>query len=163
MVDKLRLHRTSTQYTNPLAQPAPVDHEGNVSAIQSDLSVVAATQQDIVRLCRSWIFLLLMLTKHRFRNGKLKTTSRKLIVKRKHSIYGTWCTNTPPKKRRGHAQDATLLASSGSIPTNVAPKPHVTPRVWCVRKCATKESNEKESEERREAGERREEQQMTGD
>ena len=33
------------------------------------------------------------------------------------------------------------LASSGSIPTKEAPKPHVTVPVWCVRRCAMKGSN----------------------
>ena len=89
--------------------------------------------------CRSWKFLRLMLTKHRLRNGKLKMTSRadhfthersKLLVKRKYSMCGTWrCTGTPPKQRHGHELHATKLASSGSIPTKVAPKLHVTTRV----------------------------------
>ena len=35
------------------------------------------------------------------------------------------------------ARDATQLASSGSIPTNAAPKPHVTAHVWSVQRCAT--------------------------
>ena len=33
MVDELQMHRTSTQYTNPLAQHVPDDHDGTVSAI----------------------------------------------------------------------------------------------------------------------------------
>ena len=80
-----------------------------------------------------------MLTKHRLRNGKLRTMSRadhwthvrsKLLVKRKYSICGTWrCTGTPSKQRHGREQDATKLASSESIPTKVAPKLHVTTRV----------------------------------
>ena len=50
-------------------------------------------------------------------------------------------TSTPPKRRHGREQDATQLASSESIPTKEAPKPHVTVRVWCVRRCAIKGSN----------------------
>ena len=46
----------------------------------------------------------------------------------------------PPKLSQGHEQDATLLASSGSTPTKAATKPHITARVWCERKCATKRS-----------------------
>ena len=97
------------------------------------------TRRNIVCLCRSWKFLLLMLTKHRLRNGKLRTMPRadhwthvrsKLLVKRKYSLWGAWrCTGTPPKQRHGREQDATKLASSGSIPTKVAPKLHVTTRV----------------------------------
>ena len=49
--------------------------------------------------------------------------------------------STPPKRKHGHEQDANQLASSGSIPTEVAPKPHVTVRVWCVRTCALKGSD----------------------
>ena len=85
------------------------------------------------------------------RNGKLKTTSRadhwthmrsKLLVKRNYINCGTWrCTSTPPKQRHGHEQDATLLASSGSIPTTEVPKLHVTARVWCVQRCTTKGLN----------------------
>ena len=41
------------------------------------------------------------------------------------------------KTRAGRTQ----LASNGSIPTNVAPKPHVTVHVWCARRCAIKGSN----------------------
>ena len=37
VVEELRLYRTSTQYTNPLAQHAPDDHEGNVPAITTRL------------------------------------------------------------------------------------------------------------------------------
>ena len=97
------------------------------------------TRRNIVCLCRSWKFLRLMLTKHRLRNGKLRKMSRaddwthvrsKLLVKRKYSICGTWrCTGTPPKQRHGREQDATQLAASGSIPTKVTPKLHVTARV----------------------------------
>ena len=47
----------------------------------------------------------------------------------------------PLKRKYGREQDANQLASSGSIPTKVPPKPHVTVRVWCVRRCAIKESN----------------------
>ena len=46
----------------------------------------------------------------------------------------------PPKRKHGHERDATKLASSGSIPTKVAPKPHATAPVWCVRRCAMKGS-----------------------
>ena len=45
--------------------------------------------------------------------------------------------STPPKRKHGHERDATQLASSGSIPTKVAPKPHATAPVWCVRRYAT--------------------------
>ena len=63
----------------------------------------------------------------------------KLPVKKKYSICGTWrCTSTQLKRRHWREQDATQLASSGSIPTKEAPKPHVTVRVWCVRRCAIK-------------------------
>ena len=57
------------------------------------------TQRNIVCFCRSWIFLRLMLTKHRLRNGKQTTMSRAdhwthvrsmLLVKRKYSTCGTW-------------------------------------------------------------------------
>ena len=51
------------------------------------------------------------------------------------------CMGTPPKRKHGHERDATQLASSGSIPAMVAPKSHVTARVWCVWRCAIKASN----------------------
>ena len=55
---------------------------------------------------------------------------------------GTWrCTSTPLKRKHRREQDATLLASSGSIPTKEVPKPHVSVRDWRVRRCAIKESN----------------------
>ena len=61
--------------------------------------------------------------KNRLRSGKQRTMSR-----RDHY--------TPPKRRHGREPDATQLASSGSIPTNAAPKPHVTAHVWSVQRCA---------------------------
>ena len=67
---------------------------------------------------------------------------KKLHVRRKQSICGTWrCTSTPPNRRHGRAKDANQLASSGLIPTKEAPKPHVIVRVWCARRCAMKGSN----------------------
>ena len=45
MVDELRLQRTSTQYTNTLAQHAPDDREGNVPAVTVRLVCRAATEQ----------------------------------------------------------------------------------------------------------------------
>ena len=39
-------------------------------------------------------------------------------------------------------RDATPLASSGSIPTRAAVRPHATAHVWHARKCATRESNQ---------------------
>ena len=108
------------------------------------------THRNIVRLCRSWIFLQLTRMKNRLRSGKQRTMSRgddwthvrsKLHVRRKYSICGTWrCASTPPKRKHGHAQDATQLASSESIPTKEAPATF-TVRAWCVRRCATKGLN----------------------
>ena len=43
VLDALWLHRTSTQYTKPLAQRAPDEHECNVPAIT--VCVVAAAEQ----------------------------------------------------------------------------------------------------------------------
>ena len=54
----------------------------------------------------------------------------------------------PPKRTHGHERDATQLASSGSVPTEVPPKPHVTALVWCVRRCTIKGSN-RSSQQRR--------------
>ena len=56
---------------------------------------------------------------------------------RKYRICGTGrCTSMPPKRKHEHERDATQLASSGLIPTNAAPRPHVTDHVWCVQRCA---------------------------
>ena len=61
----------------------------------------------------------------------------------KHAVcVGHWrCTSTPPERRHGREQDATQLASSGSIATKEASKPHVTVRVWYVRRFTIKESS----------------------
>ena len=112
--------------------------------LQSDLSAAGTTDPLQHRLP-------LPKLEHRLRNGKLKTMSWEdhwshvrslLLVKRKYRICGTWrCTSTPPKRNREHERDANQLASSGLVPTKAVPKPHVTARVWCVRKCARKGSN----------------------
>ena len=75
MVDKFRLHRTGTKLIDSLVHGAPNDYECSVPAI-TVRPECRRTRRNIVCLCRSWIFLRLMLTKHRLRNGKLKTTSR---------------------------------------------------------------------------------------
>ena len=40
--------------------------------------------------------------------------------------------SVPPKRRHGHERDPTHLASNGSIPTKVAPKPHDRSRLVCT-------------------------------
>ena len=120
MVDKFRMGRTGISSLTH-SSTASNDHECNVSAI--------ATRPG----CR-WNF------------GSIAASSAnvksKLPVKRKYSTCGTWrCTSTPLKRKHGHEQDATQLASSGSTPIKEVPKAHVTARVWCVRKCVMKGSN----------------------
>ena len=58
----------------------------------------------------------------------------KLVVKRKYGICGTWrCTGIPPKQSHGRKQDATQLASSGSIPTKgSAEAPRYRSRLVCT-------------------------------
>ena len=137
MVDKLGLHRTGTQCTNPLAQHLPDDHEGSVSAIAVRLVCrcgdrTATTSSLIPKLDvlavdageehqEEWQ------AEDDVKGDKWTHTSSKLPVKREHSICGTVrCMSTPQKRKRGHERDRTQMAESGSIPTKVAPKRHAT-------------------------------------
>ena len=95
--------------------------------IQTCVPLEGRTHRNVVRLCRSWIFLRLTRMKNRLRSGKQKTMSRgdhwthvrsKLPVKRKYSICGKW-----------------IDTNKGS-----AEAPRYRSRL-CVRRCATKGSN----------------------
>ena len=119
LVDELRLHRTGTQYTNSLAQHVPDDHE----AITVRL-VCRRTPREVGSGGRP-------------RGDHWTHMKPKLPVKRKSGR----CRSMPPKRKHGQELDSTQLASSGSIPTKVAPKSHGTARVWCARRCAIKWSS----------------------
>ena len=77
MADELRLHRTGTQYTIPLTTHVPNDHEGIVPAIAVGLvSLRQQNSNNIVRLCRCWIFLRLTRLKKSKSSGKRRTMSK---------------------------------------------------------------------------------------
>ena len=132
MVHELQLHRTSTQYTNPLAQHVPDNHEGNVPAITVRLACRrgdrTATEQpqhrppDEPHVKRRTMSREVPLDPHR----------SKLPVKRKYSTCGGGrCMSTPPKRKHGHERDATQLASSGSIPTSADVPRYRSRQVFC--------------------------------
>ena len=87
---------------------------------------------NIVRLCRSWIFLPLTRMKNPeaeddvkgrpLEPHEVKTARHKDI----QYLWGRDCTSAPPKRKHGHVRDATHPAPSGSIPAEVAPKLHAT-------------------------------------
>ena len=75
--DELRLHRTGTQYTIPLTKHVPNDHEGIVPAITVGLvSLRQQNSNNIVRLCRCWIFLQLTCVKNPKWSGERRTMSK---------------------------------------------------------------------------------------
>ena len=124
-------------------------------SLRSDLHVVAATERpqhrpplpklDILAVDADEEPQMEWEVEDDVKGGRDHWTHRRsqLPVKRKYSIRWTGrCMSTPPKRKHRHERDANQLAFNGSIPTKVAPKPHVTVRVWCVRRCAIKESNQ---------------------
>ena len=123
MVDELRLHRTGTQCTNPLAQHVPDDHEGNVSAIAVRLVCRCATEQPQHRPSLPKLDILAVDADEELQEeweaeddveeGSLDTREVKTSGHKEMCICGTGrCVSMPPKRKHGHERDATQLVSS---------------------------------------------------
>ena len=77
-----------------------------------------------------------------FKRGWTRTMSD-LLAPRKYSICEKeTCKNIQLVRNRGRNRDAINSASNRSIPTRAALEPDATAHVWCVWKCATRESNQ---------------------
>ena len=136
MVGKFWLHRTGTQLSDSLVRGAPNDYARNVSQqLQSDLSVTGTTDptQHRLPLPRLDIFAVdageappdEWEAEDDVTGGPLDP--REVKIAREEGMQYLWDTEVCEysTEAEARAQDATQLASSGSIPTKAAPKLHV--------------------------------------
>ena len=142
----------SSALTSFIPLPPKNNHEGNVPAItvrcvcrfgdRTPLPKLAVDADEEPEWSMKW--------RTMSRRGPLDPDEVKTA--RQKEMQCSWdnegVMSTPPKRKHGHERDATQLASSGSILTKVAPKSHVTARVWCVRTSAMKETNRSSKQHR---------------
>ena len=144
MIDTYRMRCTRTQLIEPVVHCAPIDHECKVPWYRWNFG--STVHCNIARFCQSWTSWQLMRLKNRLRSGKQRTMSKesrwihaksKLPVRRKNN-YRIWrCTSTPLRRKHGTQTSWPQVDRYQQRKR----KPHVTVRVWCVRRCALKESN----------------------
>ena len=148
MVDKFRMRCTSTRLTEPLVHCAPNDHECNVQQLQSDLGVAGTSDPlqhrpplpklDILAVDEEppdeWE------AEEDVKGGPLDPREIKTV--RDKEITYLW-----DMEVYEYSTEAEAPARTGRNPVwpqvdryqqKEAPKPHVTVRVWCARKCAIK-------------------------
>ena len=146
MIDKFRLHRTGTQLIDSLVHGAPNDYEYNVPAItvrpecrwndRPAATSSALPKLDILAVDADETQLEEWEAEDDVKGGPL--APREVKAARQKEIQYLWDMEVYEYSTEAEARARTGRNPVGLKCTKAAPKPHVTARVWCVRKCATK-------------------------